>query len=244
MVMERVDTVVIGAGHAGLAVSRLLSAAGREHVVLERGRVGERWRSQRWDSLHLVTPSWMTRLPGYRYRGLDPDGYLSAAGFADLLDDYAASFAAPVLGSVTVRDVSLADGQSMYRYVVTTNTGSWRARNVVVAAGPHGTPRIPAAVRGSGLRGVEVVPAQRYRNPTRLPAGGVLVVGASASGVQIADELARAGRSVVLAVGRHNRLPRRYRGMDIFWWLESTGRLARTVDQVRDLTAARHEPSL
>ena len=238
--MFEVETVVVGAGHAGLAVSRLLTRAGREHVVLERGRVAERWRSQRWDSLHLVTPSWMTRLPGYRYRGPDPDGYLSAAGFADLLDDYAGSFAAPVLGSVTVQDVSLADGQSKCRYVVSTDAGSWRARNVVVAAGPHGTPRIPAAVRAT----VKVVPAQRYRNPAQLPPGGVLVVGASASGVQIADELARAGRSVVLAVGRHTRLPRRYRGMDIFWWLDSTGRLARTVDQVRDVTAARYEPSL
>ena len=106
--MTETDTVIVGAGHAGLAVSRLLAAAGHEHVILERGRVGERWRSQRWDSLHLVTPNWMTRLPGYCYRGPDPEGYLPAAAFADLLDRYAASFDAPVLGSVTVQGVSVA----------------------------------------------------------------------------------------------------------------------------------------
>ena len=243
--MFEVDTVVVGAGQAGLAVSRLLTGAGHEHVVLEQGRVGERWRSARWDSLHLITPSWMTRLPGHRYQGPDPDGYLSASAFADLLDRYAASFDAPVLGSVAVREVSAApDGGSHHRYRVVTDTGTWRARQVVIATGPHGTPRIPAAMRAGDVDGVEVVTAQRYRNPAQLPPGGVLVVGASASGVQIADELARAGRSVVLAVGRHNRLPRRYRGMDIFWWLESTGRLARTVDDVRDVAAARGEPSL
>ena len=238
--MTEIDAVVVGAGHAGLAVSRLLAAAGHEHVVLERGRVGERWRSQRWDSLHLVTPSWMTRLPGWRYDGPDPDGYLSATAFADLLDGYAASFAAPVLESVTVREVSAEPGGSHHRYRIVTDTGVWRARQLVIATGPHGTPRIPDAVRAAT---VEVVSAQRYRNPSQLASGGVLVVGASASGVQIADELARAGRRVVLAVGRHTRLPRRYRGMDIFWWLASTGRLARTVDDVHNVTAARHEPS-
>jgi putative flavoprotein involved in K+ transport len=239
--MGEIDTVVVGAGHAGLAVSRLLTAAGHEHVIFERGRVGERWRSERWDSLHLISPSWMTRLPGYRYEGADPDGYLSAAAFADLLDGYAASFAAPVLGSVTVQEVSLAGGRSHYRYRVMTDGGTWQARHIVIATGPLGAPRIPAAVR-TGT--VETITAQRYRNPAQLAPGGVLVVGASASGVQIADELARAGRTVVLSVGRHTRMPRRYRGMDIFWWLDSTGRLARTVDDVDDVAAARGEPSL
>ena len=243
-VMAEIGTVIVGAGHAGLAVSRLLTAAGHEHVVLERGRVGERWRSERWDSLHLVTPSWMTRLPGYRYQGADPDGYLSATAFADLLDGYAASFAAPVLGSVTVQEVSPTDDGSDYRYRVVTDAGVWRAQHIVIAAGPYGVPWVPDSIQARGLGSVEMVSAQRYRNPAQLAPGGVLVVGASASGVQIADELARAGRSVVVAVGRHTRLPRRYRGMDIFWWLDSTGRLARTVDQVRDVTAARREPSL
>lgn len=241
--MTDTDTVIVGAGHAGLAVSRLLSAAGHEHVILERGRVGERWRSQRWDSLHLVTPSWMTRLPGWRYDGPDPDGYLSAAAFADFLDDYATSFRAPVIGSVTVEDVSPAEPGSGHGYVVVTDAGVWRARHVVLATGPHGTPQIPGAVRTGALGSVELVTAQQYRNPAQLPPGGVLVVGASASGVQIADELARAGRPVVLAVGRHTRMPRSYRGMDIYWWLASTGRLARTVDDVHSVSAARREPS-
>jgi putative flavoprotein involved in K+ transport len=241
--MTDTDTVIVGAGHAGLAVSRLLSAAGHEHVVLERGRVGERWRSQRWDSLHLVTPSWMTRLPGWRYDGPDPDGYLSAAAFADFLHDYATSFRAPVIGSVTVEDVSPAEPGSGHGYVVVTDAGVWRARQVVLATGPHGTPQVPGAVRAGALGSVELVTAQQYRNPAQLPPGGVLVVGASASGVQIADELARAGRPVVLAVGRHTRMPRRYRGMDIYWWLASTGRLARTVDDVHNVSAARREPS-
>jgi putative flavoprotein involved in K+ transport len=240
--MTDTDTVIVGAGHAGLAVSRLLSAAGHEHVILERGRVGERWRSQRWDSLHLLTPNWMTRLPGFSYRGPDPDGYLSAAAFAGYLDRYATSFDAPVVERTTVDEVSRARPGRSYR--VATDRGTWEASNIVVATGPHGTPVIPPAVHDGDFGPVDVVSAQRYRNPTQLPPGGVLVVGASSSGVQIADELARAGRSVVLSVGRHTRMPRRYRGMDIFWWLESTGRLARTIDDVPDATAARRETSL
>jgi putative flavoprotein involved in K+ transport len=240
--MECIDTVVIGAGHAGLAVSRLLSAAGHEHVVLERGRVGERWRSERWDSLHLLTPNWMTRLPGFSYRGPDPDGYLAADAFADHLDRYAASFDAPVVERATVENVSRAWPTRSYRVV--TDKGTWRAGNIVVATGPHGTPLLPPAVRDGDLGPVDVVSAQRYRNPAQLRPGGVLVVGASSSGVQIADELARAGRSVILSVGRHTRMPRRYRGMDIFWWLESTGRLARTIDEMPDARAARRETSL
>jgi putative flavoprotein involved in K+ transport len=240
--MSRIDTVVVGAGHAGLAVSNLLSAAGHEHVVLERGLVGERWRSERWDSLHLLTPNWMTRLPGWQYLPPGPDTYLSAAGFVHLLDRYVASFDAPVIEQTTVEVVWPAEVGD--RYLVVTDRGTWRARNVVVATGPHGRPHVPAAVRSGGLGPIETITSQRYRNPAQLPTGGVLVVGASSSGVQIADELARAGRPVVLSVGRHTRMPRRYRGMDIFWWLQSTGRLARTIDDVPDAGAARRETSL
>ena len=236
--MTTVDTVVIGAGHAGLAVSRLLSAAGRDHVVLDRGRVGERWRTERWDSLHLLTPSWMTRLPGWSYEGPDPDGYLSAGAFVDHLEAYAASFGAPVLGDTTVEEVRVS-GRGGGRYAVATDRGTWQTHNVVIATGPHGVPRVPA-----GLARGDVFTSSEYRNPDQLPAGGVLVVGASSSGVQIADELTRAGREVVLAVGRHTRMPRRYRGLDIYWWLECTGRLARTIDEMPDPVAARHEPSL
>src|SRR3954462_3943267 len=233
-----VDTVVIGAGHAGLAVSRLLSAAGRDHVVLDRGRVGERWRSERWDSLHLLTPSWMMRLPGWSYQGTDPDGYLSAGAFVDHLEAYAASFGAPLQGGTTVEQVRFS-GRGGVRYAVATDRGTWHADNVVVATGPHGTSRVPA-----GLPRDAVFTSSSYRNPEQLPDGGVLVVGASASGVQIADELNRAGRDVVLAVGRHTRMPRSYRGMDIFTWLELTGRLARPVDDMPDASVARREPSM
>src|SRR3954462_13552757 len=233
-----VDTVVIGAGHAGLAVSRLLSAAGRDHVVLDRGRVGERWRSERWDSLHLLTPSWMMRLPGWSYQGTDPDGYLSAGAFVDHLEAYAASFGAPLQGGTTVEQVRFS-GRGGVRYAVATDRGTWHADNVVVATGPHGTSRVPA-----GLPRDAVFTSSSYRNPEQLPDGGVLVVGASSSGVQIADELNRAGRDVVLAAGRHTRVPRTYRGLDIFWWLQATGRLARTIDEMPDAVTARWEPSL
>ena len=239
--MTRTDTVVIGAGHAGLAVSRLLTGAGHEHVVLERGRVGERWRTERWDSLRLLTPNWMTRLPGWAYCGPDPDGYLSACGFVGLLDRYASSFDAPVIESTNVEQVSLAPQPSGRQYLVVTDRDTWHTRHVVIATGPHGVPRRPASVHAGDI---EVVTAPQYRSPSQLPPGGVLVVGASSSGVQIADELVRAGRPVVLAVGGHTRMPRRYRGMDIFWWLSSTGRLARTIDDVPDVSAARREPSL
>jgi putative flavoprotein involved in K+ transport len=232
-----IDTVVIGAGHAGLAVSRLLTFAGREHVVLDRGRVGERWRTARWDSLHLLTPTWVNRLPGWPTAG-DPDGFLSAGEFVGQLEKYADSFDAPVLTGTTVACLTTAPGGC---YDVRTDHGTWRARSVVVATGPHAQPVVPASVANAGVR---VLTSDRYRNPRRLDKGGVLVVGASASGVQIADELARSGRDVVLAVGRHSRVPRRYRGMDIFWWLDSTGRLARTIEQVTDPAAVRHEPSL
>ncbi|QBR93866.1 flavin-containing monooxygenase [Nocardioides euryhalodurans] len=238
MTTHTVDTVVIGAGHAGLAVSRLLTQHGQEHVVLERGGVGERWRTERWDSLHLLTPSWMTRLPGWYYTGPDPDGYLSASQFLRSLQRYAASFAAPVVGGTSVRSLRAArDG----RFALHTDGDTWHARHVVLATGPHGTPHVPAGLARSDLH---VVPSNRYRNAEDLPSGGVLVVGASASGTQIADELARAGRDVVLAVGRHTRMPRRYRGMDAFWWLERTGRLARTIDEVADPDVARRETSL
>ncbi len=238
--MPTTDTVVIGAGHAGLAVSRLLAQAGRDHVVLDRGRVAESWRSERWDSLHLLTPNWMSRLPGWAYGGADQEGYMSAGGFVRYLEKYATSFAAPIQPGTTVHQLVGGPGGG---YRVVTDRGTWRTRYVVVATGPWGQPHVPASVEGLDSD-IERVSSSRYRNPSRLPAGGVLVVGSSASGVQIADELARAGRKVVVAVGSHTRMPRTYRGMDIYWWLERTGRLARTIDEVADRVAARREPSL
>jgi putative flavoprotein involved in K+ transport len=254
--MTTIDTVVIGAGHAGLAVSRLLTRAGHDHVVLDRGRVGERWRSERWDSLHLLTPNWMTRLPGWFYGGPDPEGFLSAHEVVRLLERYADAFDAPVVDGTTVLRVEpLAgadahDGSTRPRYRVVTDGGTVRCRNIVVATGPHGTPYVPEGLatpegeRWETGAGQLVLTSNRYRHPGLLPAGGVLVVGASSSGTQIADELNRAGRDVVLAVGRHTRMPRRYRGMDAFWWLDATGRLSRTIDTMPDPAAARHEPSM
>jgi putative flavoprotein involved in K+ transport len=235
--MRRIDTVVIGAGHAGLATSRCLADAGRDHVVLERGRLAESWRSERWDSLRLLTPNWMTRLPGRGYQGPDPDGFMRAGELVDHLAGYARSFGAPVREWTSVLRVSRAgDG-----YQVTTDQGAWSTRHVVVATGPR--PWVPEVARRLGA-GIRHLHSSGYRNPDALPGGGVLVVGASSSGVQLAAELRRSGRHVVLAVGEHTRMPRTYRGMDIMWWLERTGVLARTIDDVSDPGRARREPSL
>ncbi|MBO0846010.1 MAG: NAD(P)-binding domain-containing protein [Nocardioides sp.] len=241
--MPTVDTLVIGAGHAGLATSRLLAVAGHDHVVLERGQVGERWRSERWDSLHLLTPNWMLQLPGSRYGGSDPDGFTPASGFVEMLEAYAASFAAPVVEGTTVEEVRHSE-RATSRYAVSTDAGTWDARNLVIATGAHGHPVFPAGTDRSHMGPARVIAARDYRNPDLLAPGGVLVVGASASGVQIADELVHSGRQVTLAVGRHTRMPRTYRGMDIYWWLEATGRLARTIEERADLAAARRENSL
>jgi putative flavoprotein involved in K+ transport len=234
--VSHVDTVVVGAGHAGLAVSRLLTGADRDHVVLDRGRVAESWRSERWDSLRLLAPSWMCRLPGWRYDGPDQDGYLTAAELVRHLERYAA--AAPVETGRDVRSVDAVDGG----YRVVTHGRTWVARHVVVATGPTGRPAVPAGLDGLDPA-VTVLSPLQYRRPDALPPGGVLVVGASSSGAQIAEELALAGRRVVLAAGSHARMPRRYRGVDAYWWLERAGRLARTIDSMPDHAAARREPS-
>jgi len=237
--MPRTDTVIIGAGHAGLAMSRCLADRGVDHVVLERGSVGERWRTARWDSFRLLTPNWLTRLPGWVYAGPQPDGFMTAGEFADHLSGYARSFAAPVRPHTAVARVE----RTPTGFRVYTDRGDWAARTVVVATGYHSR----AAVPGLAARlapGIAQLTTARYRSPSGLPGGGVLVVGASASGVQIAHELALAGRRVVLAVGGHTRLPRRYRGRDILWWLDRIGALDRDIDDVSDAAAARSEPSL
>jgi putative flavoprotein involved in K+ transport len=214
--MHRTSVVIIGAGQAGLSVSRLLTAASIDHVVLDRGRIGESWRSRRWDSLRLLTPAWMTRLPYWSYRGRDAEGFLSAASVAGMLDRYAESFGAPVaLGTDVLRVKRATDG-----FLVVTDNGAWTARAVVVATGQCAASSVPpqAAAMDPAVR--QITP-DRYRNPDDVAGGRVLVVGASATGVQLADELRAAGRDVVLAVGGHTRVPRRYRGLDIMWWLDS-----------------------
>lgn len=237
--MKRTETVVIGGGQAGLAMSRCLTDARVDHIVLERGRVAERWRSERWDSLRLLTPNWQSRLPGFRYDGADPDGYMSAAELAGTLARYARSFAAPVEEGTTVTAVEASGGG----YRVLTDRGIWQSASVVIATGACDTPLVPALARRLPRGVTQVVPA-RYRNPGELPDGGVLVVGASATGVQLADEMHASGRPVTLAVGRHTRLPRVYRGRDVMWWLDAAGILDETADEVRDLAASRRQPSL
>ena len=237
--MHHTDCVVIGAGQAGLAMSRCLTDRGVDHVVIERGRVAERWRSERWDSLRLLTPNWQSRLPGFCYDGPDPDGYMSMPEVVDYLERYGASFGAPVRAGVTVRSVTRADG----RFIVGTDAGEWRARTVVVATGHSDRPWKPAiAARFPGWL-THVVPTE-YRRPGLLPDGGVLVVGASSSGIQLADELHRSGRPVTIAVGQHRRMPRCYRGRDILWWLDRMGLFGETVDQVYDVEISRDQPSL
>ena len=237
--MRHIDTLVIGAGHAGLAMSHCLTDRGRDHVVLERGRLAERWRSERWSSMRLLTPNWMSRLPGWCYDGSDPGGYMTAKEVVGYLDRYARSFDAPVEAETTVAGVERAGD----RFLVATDQGTWSADQLVVATGYCDRPHVPA-VADRLSQSVHQTTPSAYRNPGRLPDGGVLVVGAAASGAQLADELARAGREVVLAVGHHTRLPRHYRGMDICWWLERIGVLDKTIDEMPDPERARREPSL
>lgn len=213
-----VDTVVIGGGQAGLATSWHLTRLGVEHVILEHGRPGERWRTERWDSLRLLTPNWQTSLPGCPYEGNDSQGFMPARGMGGLLERYAGGFGAPVQGGTAVRSLERRGG----RFVMATDGPTWRADQVVVATGQFARPRIPTMARRLPGDVMQLSPAT-YRRPAQLPDGAVLVVGASASGLQIAEELRHAGRRVVLAVGRHTRLPRRYRGRDILEWLHLAG---------------------
>jgi putative flavoprotein involved in K+ transport len=237
--MKRADAVVIGGGQAGLAVSRCLSDRAIDHVVLERGRVAERWRSERWDSLRLLTPNWQSRLPGWSYRGPDPDGYMTMPDVVDYLEGFARSFAAPVESGTTVLAVDPAGAG----YRVTTDRGVWATSNVVIATGQCDVAHVPAMGARLPSDVLQLVPT-RYRNPGQLPAAGVLVVGASASGVQLADAIHRSGRPVTLAVGRHIRLPRRYRGKDILWWLDAMGIFDETIEGVFDGEVSRRQPSL
>ena len=237
--MLQTTTIIIGAGQAGLAMSRCLSDLGVEHVVLERGKLAQRWRSHSWDSLRLLTPNWMTRLPGFQYDGHDRDGFMSVPELIAFFERYAVSSEAPVLTDTTVQSVE----RSGSGFRVVTNRGVWSASSVVVATGYCDLPAVPAASRGLAPSVRQIVPSD-YRRPEQLPAGGVLVVGASSTGVQLADEIQRSGRQVTLAVGRHTRLPRSYRGRDILWWLDQLGVLGQGVDAVQNIERSRHQPSL
>ncbi len=217
--MEQFDTLIIGAGQAGLVMSHELSKRGQRHLILERGRIAERWRSERWDGLHFQTPNLLVGLPDYPLVHDNPNGFATAARIADFLEDYATFVAAPVRQGVSVTRLALAglDG----RYVLETSVGSLCASNVVVATGPFQRPVIPPMLPSD----CEVLQlhAAEYRRPSQLPDGGVLVIGAGASGAQIAEELMRAHRRVYFSVGKHKRAPRRYRGHDHVWWWVETG---------------------
>ena len=206
--------------------------------MLERGEVANSWRRERWDSLRLLTPNWQSRLPGLRYEGPDPDGYMTMAEVAEFIERFAKVSRAPVRTGVNVTSVRRAgDG-----YQVTTSDGEIACRTVVIASGACNRPSVPplsAAVPAS----VEQLTPFDYRGPGQLPDGGVLVVGASATGVQLAAEIRRSGRPVTLSVGEHVRLPRLYRGRDVLWWMDASGVWDQRYDEVDDLTRARRLPS-
>ncbi len=228
--MKHTDAIIIGGGQAGLAMSRCLTEYGIDHVVLERGRVGERWRSERWDSLRMLTPNWQSRLPHWHYEGEHPDDFMTMPEFIRHLERYAQSFEAPVQTGTTVRAVERLVGG---RYRVSTDKGEWAANNVVIATGFCDRPRVPDFANAVPGDIFQLVPSN-YRNPAQLPDGDVLVIGASATGLQIADELADAGRAVTLAVGTHVRVPRRYRGKDILYWMDTMGAFAAPADPAEE----------
>jgi putative flavoprotein involved in K+ transport len=231
----KTTAVVIGAGHAGLAMSRRLTERSIDHVVLERGEVANSWRTQRWPSLRLLTPNWQTRLPGHGYAGEDPDGFMPVAGVVAILTRYARLIGAPVRTATTVHAVRAAP----QGFQIHASDDVIHARAVVLATGACNLPAIPG-IAAALPPWITTLAPLTYHDPGQLPDGGVLVVGASATGVQLADEIHRSGRPVTVAVGEHVRLPRSYRGRDIFWWLEATGLLAERYDQIDDLTRARH----
>jgi putative flavoprotein involved in K+ transport len=229
---------VIGAGHAGLAVSHFLSLRSIDHVVVERGEVANTWRTERWDSLRLLTPNWQSRLPGFAYDGADPDGFMTMPEVIEFIEGYASHVSAPISTNTAVTSVRPVDDG----YEVLTNQGTWVGMAVVLASGGFNLANLPPMASAMPGSLVSVTPIE-YRRPELLPEGGALVVGASATGIQIAEEIHLSGRPVTLSVGEHVRLPRVYRGKDIMWWMERTGILDERYDEVDDLVRARNIPS-
>ena len=219
-------------------MSRRLTERSIDHVVLERGEAGNSWRADRWESLRLLTPNWQTGLPGHDYAGSDPDGYMSSLEVADHLDSYARVIAAPLRSGVTVTSVAPTDTS----YRVVTDQGDWEAASVVLANGGSGVANVPAVAAGAPSDILSLT-SKTYRSPSQLSDGGVLIVGASASGAQLADEIAASGRRVTIAAGEHVRMPRTYRGRDVFWWMDAVGVLDERWDEIDDIIRARHVPS-
>ena len=236
--MKSVATVIIGAGQAGLAMSRALTQRGVDHLILERGVVGNAWRTQRWDSLRLLTPNWANGLPGDPYESPETDGYMPVSELVTRIETYAQKIDALVQDHTTVLRVS-GTGDS---FCVETSQEPIHCRALVLASGACAQPIIPA-LSSEIPAALFQTTASAYRRPDDLPDGGVLVVGASASGVQLAREIQASGRAVTLAVGWHTRLPRSYRGRDVEWWLDAIGLLDERFDEVDDLERARRTPS-
>lgn len=237
--MRTTTTVVVGAGHGGLATSRCLTDRSIDHVVLERREVANSWRTERWDSLRLLTPNWQCRLPGYAYEGNDPDGFMTMPEVVDFISVYARAISAPVQTATSVTSVRRSNGG----YRVATDQGEWRCRTVVVATGAFNVPHVPDFADAVPSAVTTLTPME-YRNSDQLAEGGVLVVGASATGVQIAYEIQQSGRPVALAVGEHVRGPRVYRGRDIHWWMQAAGVLDERYNEVDDIVRARRVPSM
>ena len=230
----RTTAVVIGAGQAGLAMSWWLAARSIDHVVLERGEVANTWRTERWDSLTLLTPNWQSRLPGHGYEGDDPDGFRTMPETIAFLERYAKRVSPPLQTHCPVTAVRrTADG-----YEVVAGQGTWHCKAVVLATGAFNIAQVPKLAEAVPS-GIAQLTTAQYRNPESLEPGGVMVVGAAASGAQIADEIHRSGRPVTLAVGEHVRAPRTYRGRDIQWWMDATGLNDERYDQVENLRRAR-----
>jgi len=230
-----IPVAVIGGGQAGLSVSHGLHERGIEHVVVEANRVGHEWRSRRWDSFCLVTPNWQCRLPGYPYRGDDPDGFMVRDEIVRYLEDYVAHFRPPLVEGVSVTRVRRS---ATGTYELATTAGDFTAEQVVVATGPYHRPKIPRVAERLP-DGIEQVHSSAYRNPGQLADGAVLVVGTGQSGCQIAEDLHLAGRQVHLAVGSAPRVARFYRGRDCVAWLDEMGHYARSIDEFDDAGAVR-----
>lgn len=237
--MKQISTVIVGAGQAGLAMSKCLADRSIAHVVIERGEVANSWGHERWDSLKLLTPNWQNRLPGFAYAGSDPDGFMAMPEIVSHLQFFAQKITAPIEDRTTVLSAT-AHGTG---YCVQTSRGNWYCDNLVVASGACAQVRLPQFAQSIPNHVSQLTPLN-YRNPSQLGPGGVLVVGASATGVQLASEIKAAGHEVILAVGQHIRVPRQYRGFDIQWWMDRTGVLDMSLDEVDDPDRARRVPSL
>ena len=237
--MKRMHTVIIGAGQAGLAMSRCLVERSVPHVVLERGEIANSWKTERWDSLRLLTPNWQSQLPGQRYTGPDPDGFMAMPELIDYLEIYARASRAPVEERARVTSVR-ADVRG---YRVATTRGDWMCANVVIASGACNIATVPAAASDLPEHVTQLTPLD-YRNPAQVAPGGVLIVGGSATGVQLASEIRQAGHDVVLSTGEHIRVPRHYRGRDVQWWMEETGLQKTPIAEIDDIERVRQVPSL